>query len=99
MLIKFMAWGLWNKIKQGIKKAGRWVKDKILKPVVNNVIKPFKPVISTVATAINPKVGALVSKGMDVAERWSDDGARVDKEQLANNGVKAVQWAKNRWGK
>jgi hypothetical protein len=69
-----MAWGLWNKIKQGIKKAGNWIKDKVIKPVVNTVIKPFKPAISAVATAINPKVGSLVNTGMNVLEKWSDGG-------------------------
>ena len=93
-----MAWGLWNKIKQGIKKAGRWVKDKVLKPVVNNVIKPFKPVISAAATAFNPKVGAIVNTGMNMAERWSDDGNAVKADARAL-GASAVQWAKNRWGK
>ena len=94
-----MAWGLWNKIKQGFKKVGNWVKNKVLKPVVNNVVKPFKPIISAVSTAINPKVGAIVSKGMDIAEKLSDDGARVSTDDAANAGVKAVQWAKNRWGR
>ena len=69
-----MAWGLWNKIKNGFKKAAGWVKDKVLKPVVNTVIKPFKPVISAAASAINPTLGAAVTTGMNVAEKISDEG-------------------------
>ena len=67
-----MAWGLWNKIKNGFRKVGGFVRDKILKPVVNTVIKPFKPVISAAASAINPAVGAAVTTGMNVAEKISD---------------------------
>ena len=69
-----MAWGLWNKIKNGFKKAAGWVKDKVIKPVVNNVVKPFKPIISAAATAINPALGAAVTTGMNVAEKISDEG-------------------------
>ena len=64
-----MAWGLWNKIKQGFKKAVGWVKDKVIKPVVSTVVKPFKPIVSTVANAINPKVGAVVNTGMNILEK------------------------------
>ena len=69
-----MAWGLWNKIKNGFRKVGGFIKDKILKPVVNTVIKPFKPVISAAASAINPALGAAVTTGMNVAEKISDEG-------------------------
>ena len=66
-----MAWGLWNKIKQGFKKVGNAVK-KAASFVNDKVIKPFKPLISAGATAINPAVGAAVTKGMNVIERFSD---------------------------
>ena len=68
-----MAWGLWNKIKNGFKKVGNaiakgvgWVTDK--------VIKPFKPIISGVATAINPAAGAAITTGMNAVEKLSDSG-------------------------
>ena len=67
-----MAWGLWNKIKNGFKKAAGWVKDKLVKPVVNNVIKPFKPIIQGAASAINPAAGAAIGKVMNIAESVSD---------------------------
>ena len=71
-----MAWGLWNKIKNGFKKAAGWVKDKVIKPVVDNVIKPFKPAITAAVSAFNPAAGAIASKVMDTTERVSDEGFR-----------------------
>ena len=68
-----MAWGVWNKIKNGFKKVGAGVK-KAANWVSDKVIKPFKPLISAGATAINPAVGAAVTKGMNVIERFSDGG-------------------------
>lgn len=93
-----MAWGLWNKIKQGIRKAGGFVRDKIIKPVVNNVVKPFKPVIQAAANAINPKVGALVDTGMNMAERWANGEKVIDKETIRDAGNTAFKWATNRFG-
>ena len=80
-----MAWGLWNKIKQGFKKAGNWLKGAASK-VVNNVIKPFKPIIGGVASAINPKLGAAVNLGMNAVEKFSDEG-------WEDSGKRAVSWA------
>ena len=68
-----MAWGLWNKIKQGFKKAGAVVK-KVADFVTDKVIKPFKPFIAGAASAINPAAGAVVNKVMDGVERFSDEG-------------------------
>ena len=82
-----MAWGLWNKIKQGIRKAGGFVRDKIIKPVVNNVVKPFKPVIQAAANAINPKVGALVDTGMNMAEKWVNGERVIDKGTVKERGT------------
>ena len=82
-----MAWGLWNKIKQGFKKAGKVIKQGA-KFVSDNVIKPFKPVISGVATAFNPTVGAAVTKGMNAVERFSDEG-------WTDTGKRAVGWAQS----
>ena len=88
-----MAWGLWNKIKQGFKKAGAVVK-KIARAVTDKVIKPFKPVISAAANAFNPALGKIVDKGMDSVERWSDGGEFITKSDTG----KALDWAKSKWG-
>ena len=83
-----MAWGLWNKIKTGLSKAGRFIKN-AAKTVVDKVVKPFKPVISAAATAFNPAVGAIVNKGMDAVERFSDEG-------WGDTARRAVGWANSR---
>lgn len=67
-----MAWGFWNKIKKGFQKVGRaivkgakWVNDKVL--------KPFKPIVKTVANAIIPGSGVAVeavSDGIDTVNTW-----------------------------
>lgn len=81
-----MAWGLWNKIKNGFKKVGNFVKGAVSK-VVGNVIKPFKPIISGVATAINPAAGAAITTGMNVVEKLSDEGW----------GAGAKEWARKKF--
>ena len=70
-----MAWGVWNKIKKGFQKVGRaivkgakWVNDKI--------IKPFKPVVKTIAgtvvNAIVPGSGSIVSGAVDTVSDGID---------------------------
>ena len=70
-----MAWGIWNKIKKGFQKVGRaivkgakWVNDKI--------IKPFKPIVKTVAgtiaNAIVPGSGNIVSGAVDTVSDGID---------------------------
>ena len=62
-----MAWGLWNKIKQGFKKVGNFVK-KAASFVNDKIVKPFKPVITNVANTILPGSGKIVeavSDGID----------------------------------
>ena len=68
-----MAWGLWNKIKNGFKKAGKVIRN-VARTITDKVIKPFKPMISGVANAINPALGAAINTGMDAVERFSDEG-------------------------
>ncbi len=80
-----MSWGLWNKIKQGVKKAGRWIRD-AARTVNDRVIQPFKPVISAAANAFNPTFGKAVSAGMNAVEK------------LSNEPVSAANWAKSKWG-
>ena len=85
-----MAWGLWNKIKQGFKKAGKFIKG-AAKFVSDKVIKPFKPVLGAVATAINPALGAAVNTGMNVVEKFSDEG-------WGSSGRRALGWASKKLG-
>ena len=72
-----MAWGLWNKIKKGLKKAVNWVKNKIIKPVKNKIVKPVwnkvvKPVTNVIGKVpgienLPGKVGIVgkVAKGIN----------------------------------
>ena len=72
-----MAWGLWNKIKQGFKKVGNFVK-KAASFVNDKIIKPFKPVITNVANAILPGSGKIVeavSDGIDDVANGNFKGA------------------------
>jgi hypothetical protein len=68
-----MAWGVWNKIKQGFKKAGSIAK-KVADVVTDNVIKPFRPIISGALSAYKPQAGAIADGVMGAVERFSDDG-------------------------
>ena len=72
-----MAWGLWNKIKQGFKKVGNAIK-KAATFVNDKVIQPFKPVISKVADTLLPGSGRVVeavSDGIDDVVRGNFRGA------------------------
>ena len=91
-----MAWGLWNKIKQGFKKVGNFVK-KAASFVNDKVIKPFKPVITNVANAILPGSGRIVeavSDGIDDVANGNFKGAAQRIVGMANpdyvsaNGVR-----------
>lgn len=54
-----MAWGFWKKIKNAFSKAGKWVKDKIINPVINVGKKVGKPVLNT-AVKLAPVIGTAV---------------------------------------
>jgi hypothetical protein len=64
-----MGFGLWKKIKNGLKKAGQWIHQKVLKPAYEKVIKPagqflgkvispLAKVAAPVGAMINPAIGA-----------------------------------------
>ena len=91
-----MAWGLWNKIKQGFKKVGNFVK-KAASFLNDKVIKPLKPVITNVANAILPGSGRIVeavSDGIDDVANGNFKGAAQRMVGMANpdyvsaNGVR-----------
>ena len=57
-----MAWGFWKKIKNAFKKAGQWIKNKVIQPVVNFGKKVFtkaEPILNT-AVKLAPAIGAAV---------------------------------------
>ena len=79
-----MAWGLWNKIKQGFKKVGNFVK-KAAGFVADKVIKPFKPVISTVANVIAPGSGRIVEAVSDGIESVASGDIKGLAHQVISN--------------
>lgn len=80
-----MAWGLWNKIKQGFKKVGSVVKN-AAKVVNDKIIKPFKPMISAVANTIKPGAGMIVEAVSD----GIDSVATGDYKNVAELGLRAI---------
>ena len=54
-----VAFGIWKKIKNGIKKVAKWTNDKIVKPIVKPVLNatkkfiPFGEVISDTVEAVS----------------------------------------------
>ena len=79
-----MAWGLWNKIKQGFKKVGNFVK-KAAGFVADKVIKPFKPVISTVANVIAPGSGRIVEAVSDGIESVASGDIKGLAQRVVSN--------------
>ena len=59
-----MAWGFWKKIKNAFQKAGQWVKNKVIKPVVNTVKKivTSEPVKKVTGAVLNlaPAIGTAI---------------------------------------
>ena len=62
-----MAWGLWNKIKNGIKKVGNFAKRAVVS--IADKIRPFTPFISSVAHAVNPRLGQAYDASVNVYDR------------------------------
>ena len=59
ILLKLMAWGFWNKIKKGFKKAGKVFK-KGAQFINDKVIKPYKPIIKEGLNKWKPGAGNVV---------------------------------------
>lgn len=76
-----MAWGLWNKIKQGFKKVGNAVK-KAASFVNDKVIKPFKPVISKVADTLIPGSGRIVEVVSDGIDEFANGNFRSGAQKM-----------------
>lgn len=63
-----MAWGIFNKIKKGLKKAGKFIKDKIVKPVVD-VAKKAAPVVAPALNTILPGSGTVFNGVVNNADK------------------------------
>ena len=66
-----MAWGLFKKIKNAIKKAAAWIKNngkEVVKPLLNTTVK-LAPAISTAVAAsqgLPPQSGYAIGKGIQM---------------------------------
>jgi phage-related protein len=86
---KSMAWGIWNKIKNGIKKvvggvgnAASWVNDKVVKPVIKPVVGALAPVLDTFI----PGLGTTIKHGVDVGSDCADRISPKLKDFGSNGG-------------
>ena len=62
-----MAWGIFQKIGQGLKKAFNWVKDKVVKPVAR-FLKPITKPLGTVVKTLIPGSSGVVDVVSDGIE-------------------------------
>ena len=70
-----MAWGLFNKIKKGLKKVGSVFK-KGVQFVNDKIVKPFKPYIKAAVNTFIPGGGNIVEAVSDGLEAVSDGNYR-----------------------
>ena len=80
-----MAWGLFKKIRDGIKKAARWVKDKIIKPVIDTRKKILKS--DTVKTVIDTGMKLAPALGGAVA---ASQGAPPQAGIAAGSAIQSI---------
>ena len=80
-----MAWGWFKKIRDGIKKAAQWVKDKIIKPVINVGKKILKS--DTVKTVIDTGMKLAPALGGAVA---ASQGAPPQAGMAAGTAVQSI---------
>ncbi len=62
-----MAWGFFNKIKKGLKKAFNFAKNKVIKPVVD-IAKKVTPIAAPIIDKFKPGLGTIINTGVDVAD-------------------------------
>ena len=62
-----MAWGIFKKIKKAFQDAGKWVHNKVIKPVVNTVKKVVTPDNVKKAIDLGTKIAPLIGAGVSTA--------------------------------
>jgi hypothetical protein len=56
-----MGFGLWKKIKNGLRKAGAWIRDNVVQPVskiATKIVAPLAKYAAPLGAMINPALGA-----------------------------------------
>ena len=69
-----MAWGIFKKIGDGLKKAFNWTKNKIVKPVAKIISPVAKPLAGVVKTLV-PGAAPIVDFAEGVVDKISGSGA------------------------
>ena len=87
-----MAWGIFNKIKRGFKKVGSAFK-KGVQFVNDKIIKPFKPIIKTAASAFIPGGGTIVEAASD----GIDAVTKSDWRKAGESAASISEWSKQRF--
>ena len=87
-----MAWGIFNKIKRGFKKVGSAFK-KGIQFVNDKIVKPFKPIIKSVANSFIPGSGVIV----DAASDGIDAAAKGDWGKVKESAGSIADWSKQRF--
>ena len=77
-----MAWGIFKKIGQGLKKGFNWVKDHIVKPVAK-FVSPVAKVAAPVVGAIVPGAEKLINAGTSVVDKLAGNNALPASNALA----------------
>jgi hypothetical protein len=102
IFIKSMAFGLWKKIKagigkviSGIGKVGKWIHDKVLKPVAS-VAKPILSVAAPLIDKVKPGLGTGLQMGAEFlapkdASQNTVLGQVPQGETLVGGGGRGVQ--------
>ena len=54
-----MGWGFFKKVKDAVKKAGKWMRDKVINPVVKPIVKTGLDVIKKYGPEIGTAFGSM----------------------------------------
>ena len=87
-----MAWGIFNKIKRGFKKVGSAFK-KGIQFVNDKIVKPFKPIIKTMADKFIPGAGDIVEAASD----GIDAVTKSDWRKAGESAASISEWSKQRF--
>lgn len=80
-----MGFGLFKKLKDGFKKATKWLKEKVINPTID-IMKKTKPILEKIdLKPINPRLDEIKDKALE----FSDDVINVD-DRLKNKDYNGV---------
>ena len=80
-----MAWGIFKKIGEGLKKAYNWTKNHIVKPVAKALAPIAKPAAAIAKTLI-PGASGIIDIAEKGIEKLSGDGSRKNNNMVGRDG-------------